>query len=255
MEEKENQYNKKLFGLLGKDISYSFSKGYFTEKFRNENLDNHNYINLDLPAIEDFPLILEQYKSDLSGINVTIPYKEVVISFLDEIDEDARRIGAVNTITISPKGRLKGFNTDVYGFEHSLKPLLEDHHKKALILGTGGASKAVAFALHKLNIEFFFVSRNPQKKNEISYNQLTEELFSEYSILINCSPVGTFPNVEKSPKIPYEFLSKKHLLFDLIYNPAVTTFLSNGKKQGAVIKNGLQMLELQAEKSWAIWNS
>ena len=215
MEEKENQHKKKLFGLLGKNISYSFSKGYFTDKFKKEGLKNHTYINLDIPTIDDFHLLINQHEKELSGINVTIPYKEAVIPFLDKIDKEAKKIGAVNTIKITKKGKLKGFNTDVYGFENSLKPLLEKHHKKALILGTGGASKAVAFALDKLEIDLLFVSRNSKKKNEISYDEVTEKLLSKFHIIINCSPVGTFPDVDNSPNIPYQFLSEKHFLFDL----------------------------------------
>ena len=254
MENSEKKH-KRVFGLLGKDISYSFSRGYFSEKFQKENLENCEYTNFDLPKIDDFPTHVNKYKDNISGINVTIPYKEKVIPFLDEIDIEAKEIGAVNTIKILKNNKLKGFNTDIYGFLNAIKPLLKNHHKKALILGTGGASKAVAFAFKKLNIPFLLVSRNPKDKTQISYNQITENVLKEFSILVNCSPVGTFPNVEISPNIPYQFISKEHLLFDLIYNPSETAFLSEGKKRGATIKNGYEMLELQAEKSWEIWNS
>ena len=250
MEKKEKS---RLFGLLGKDISYSFSRGYFSEKFKQLNLDNHSYVNFDLPKIEDFPSILEDNESVL-GINVTIPYKEAVIPYLDKIDKTAKEIGAVNTIKITKRGNLKGYNSDVVGFEKSLLPLLEKHHNNALILGTGGASKAVAFALKKNNIKFKFVSRNSQGLDLLSYQDITKEIIEKYSIIINSTPVGTTPNVDKSPNIPYQFITEKHLLYDLIYNPEVTQFLSKGRANGAIIKNGYEMLQLQAEESWRIWN-
>lgn len=250
MEGKKN----KVFGLLGKDISYSFSRGYFTEKFKKLGFKNHTYVNFDIPTIQKFPSITKNTEN-VNGINVTIPYKEEVIPFLNKIDKTAKKIGAVNTIKFTKRGNLKGYNTDVFGFENSLKPLLKNHHKKALILGTGGASKAIAFALKKNDIKFKFVSRKPTKKKEISYESLSEELLEKYHVIINCTPIGTSPDIHKSPNIPYEFLTNKHLLFDLIYNPEVSTFLSKGKEKGASIKNGLEMLELQAEESWRIWNS
>lgn len=244
----------KVFGLLGKDISYSFSRGYFTQKFKELGFDNLKYVNFDIPKIEDFPSIIENNEG-VNGINVTIPYKEAVIPFLDKIDKTAKEIGAVNTIKFTKRGNLKGYNTDVFGFENSLKPLLKKHHKRALILGTGGASKAIAYALKKNDIKFRFVSRNPNKKKEISYESLSKELLEKYHVIINCTPIGTSPDIHKSPNIPYEFLSSQHLLYDLIYNPEVSTFLSKGKEKGATIKNGLEMLALQAEESWRIWNS
>ncbi|MCI2230141.1 shikimate dehydrogenase [Polaribacter sp. MSW13] len=248
MEERKN----KVFGLLGKDISYSFSRGYFSNKFKNENLKNHQYVNFDIPKIQDFPLILED--KNIKGINVTIPYKEEIIPFLDKLDKTAKKIGAVNTIKFTKKGKLKGYNSDVVGFENSIKPLLKNHHKKAFILGTGGASKAIAYALKKNKIKYKFVSRNPEGKKQISYDSLSEKLINDYTVIINCTPLGTSPEIEKHPNIPYQFLTEKHLLFDLIYNPEVSTFLSKGKEKGATIKNGLQMLELQAEESWRVWN-
>lgn len=244
----------KLFGLLGKDISYSFSRGYFKEKFKKLNLNNHKYVNFDIPSIEDFSKIISENKNTLKGVNVTIPYKEVVIDNLDKLSKSAKDIGAVNTIKFTKKGFLKGYNTDFYGFKESIKPLLKTHHTKALILGTGGASKAIAYAFKKLDIEYKFVSRNPKHKKEIAYNQLKKNIIKEYTIIVNSTPLGTHPNVFDFPNIPYEFLTSKHLLYDLIYNPSETVFLSKGKKQGVAIKNGLEMLELQAEKSWAIWN-
>lgn len=248
-EKQEN--NQRLFGLLGKNISYSFSSGYFGEKFEKLQLENHSYVNFDISTIEKFPSLLSQ---SIKGMNVTIPYKQEIIPFLDEIDTEAQEISAVNTIKFLENGRLKGFNTDVYGFKNSLLPLLKPHHTKALILGTGGASKAVDYALKSLKIDALFVSRKATETNQISYNELTEKIITDYTIVINCTPLGTFPNVEHCPNIPYQYISQNHLLYDLIYNPSETTFLQKGKKQGAVIKNGLEMLQLQAEKSWQIWN-
>jgi shikimate dehydrogenase len=177
-----------------------------------------------------------------------------VIPFLDKLDKTAAKIGAVNTIKFTKRGSLKGYNSDVVGFESSILPLLKKHHKKALILGTGGASKAVAYALKKNKISYKFVSRNPEGKKEISYSNLTQEIIENYTIIINCTPLGTSPKIEKCPDIPYQFITKNHILYDLIYNPEITTFLSKGKQKGATTKNGLEMLQLQAEESWRIWN-
>ena len=243
----------KTFGLLGKNISYSFSRGYFTEKFEKLKLNKYKYLNFDIQQIKDFPSIIGEEKN-LRGINVTIPYKEEIIPFLDKLDETAKNIGAVNTIKFTKRGNLKGYNSDVVGFENSIKPLLKRHHKRALILGTGGASKAIAFALNKNSIKFKFVSRNPEGKKEISYYSLSEETLLKYTVIINCTPLGTFPEIEKCPDIPYQFITDAHLLYDLIYNPEVSTFLSKGKEKGAIIKNGFEMLQLQAEESWRIWN-
>lgn len=240
----------KRLGLLGKNISYSFSRGYFTEKFKKLNLYDYEYVNFDLQSIEELPNVL---KADVVGFNVTIPYKEEVMSFLDIIDEDAQQIGAVNTVKISD-GKLIGYNTDFIGFEASLEPLLASHHKKALILGTGGAAKAIIYALDRLRIKYKVVSRNPNKE-QLSYDELTEGILNEYMLIINCTPLGTFPNIEQCPDIPYEHLTDRHLLYDLIYNPDRTTFLKKGEAQGAMITNGLKMLQLQAEKAWEIWSS
>lgn len=246
--------NRIKFGIIGKNISYSFSRKYFLEKFKKMGLDNYKYDNFDIPEIEEFPFLLYHREDEFRGLNVTIPYKEAIIKYLDEVESEAQKIGAVNTIKVTDDNRLIGFNTDVYGFQKSIEPLLKSHHKKALILGTGGASKAIAFALNKLNIAYKFVSRS-ENENRLAYEMLDAEIMAEYSIIVNCTPVGTHPNVEDAPAIPYQYLSEKHLLYDLIYNPAETKFLKEGKKQGASIKNGLEMLELQAEKSWEIWNS
>ncbi|WP_299716472.1 shikimate dehydrogenase [uncultured Tenacibaculum sp.] len=250
----EEKINKKLFGLLGKNISYSFSRGYFKEKFELLNLDNHKYVNFDIDVINQFDDIIQENKSTLSGMNVTIPYKEEVMPFLDKLDKKARKIGAVNTIKITKKGKLKGYNTDYYGFKKSLEPLLNKKHKKALILGTGGASKAIAFALKKLDITYKFVSRKGSGENMLNYSEIDQETIEESLLIINCTPLGTSPDIDKKPDIPYQFLGADHILYDLIYNPSETAFLKAGKEKGATIKNGLQMLELQAEKAWKIWN-
>jgi shikimate dehydrogenase len=242
----------KRFGLLGRNISYSFSKGYFTDKFNSENFAGCTYENFDIPEIAAFPEVIKN-TSDLKGLNVTIPYKETVIPFLDKLSKKAELIGAVNTIKITKKGKLKGYNTDYYGFKKSLQPLLQPHHKKALILGTGGASKGVAFALDELDIPYTFVSREA-KENGIDYDRINATTFDNYQIIINATPVGTSPNVDAFPLIPYEFFTEKHIAYDLIYNPAETQFLKKAKQQGAQIKNGLDMLIFQAEKAWKIWN-
>lgn len=245
------QTNKK-FGLIGKDISYSFSKKYFTDKFSKELFDDCTYENFDIPTIEEFPNVLKN-NPDLKGLNITIPYKEAIIPFLDTMSDKAFRIGAVNVIRFTKKGNLKGYNSDWYGFKKSLEPLLQPHHKKALILGTGGASKAVAFALDKLGIFYTFVSREASE-NAIDYNRINATTFDNFQIIINCTPIGTSPNTREFPPIPYEFFTEKHIAFDLIYNPEETQFLKKAKKKGATIKNGYEMLVFQAEKAWTIWN-
>ena len=240
------------FGLVGRNISYSFSRGYFKKKFNDLGLTKHSYENFDLQEITEFPAI---FKSDtnIKGLNVTIPYKEEVIPYLDRLDASADKIGAVNTIKVDANG-LTGYNTDAVGFQKSLEPLLKKHHQKALILGTGGASKAIAFVLEKLHIDFSFVSRSGKSKG-FTYEQLDENILREHTLIINCSPVGTFPNIEEKPDLPYQGISDSHILYDLIYNPEETVFLKEGKKRGAMVSNGLRMLELQAEKAWEIWNS
>ncbi|MFK7814534.1 MAG: shikimate dehydrogenase [Maribacter sp.] len=250
MEKKENKLFK--FGLVGKDISYSFSRGYFAEKFKQLGLDNYSYVNFDLPEIEAFEKLLPN-NPEIKGMNVTIPYKEAVIPYLNKLDSKAERIGAVNTIKINKKG-LVGYNTDYFGFQKSIEPFLKNYHNNALILGTGGASKAIAFVFEELNIQYKFVSRNP-KKNQFSYQDLDKEILEDFSILVNSTPLGTHPNVDQKPYIPYQHLNQKHLLFDLIYNPEKTAFLLEGESRGATICNGSRMLELQAEKAWEIWNT
>lgn len=240
------------FGLIGKNIEYSFSRKYFTEKFEKQRLSHCKYSNFDLKDISNFKDInLENIK----GFNVTIPYKESIIDYLDKLDANAAKIGAVNTIKVEDDYSLIGYNTDAYGFETSLIPLLEEYHTHALILGTGGASKAVAFVFNKLGISFKMVSRNPKNDSQIAYEEITKEVMDKHLIIVNCTPLGTYPDIKNRPNLPYSWITHKHLFYDLIYNPEKTTFLSLAKANGAVICNGLKMLELQAEKSWKIWNA
>jgi shikimate dehydrogenase len=246
--------NRNKFGLIGKNISYSFSKKYFTEKFEKLHLKNFKYFNFDIPEIEEFPFLLYHREEDFRGLNVTIPYKQSIIRYLDDLTEEAKEIGAVNTIKITDDNKLIGYNTDIYGFTNAIKLLLHSEIKNALILGTGGASKAIAFSLKKLGINFKFVSRN-MHENGFLYQDLNKKIIENHKLIINCTPLGTAPNIHQKPQIPYPFISKNHIVFDLIYNPNESAFLKESKKQGATIKNGFEMLQLQAEKSWEIWNS
>ncbi len=248
----KTEKDKTGFGLIGRNISYSFSKTYFNNKFKALDLPDYSYENFDLPNLEEFNSLIKR-NDTLRGLNVTIPYKEEIIPYLDSLDKNARRIGAVNTIKFTKDG-LIGYNTDAYGFKKSIQPFLTKSHKNALILGTGGASKAIAFVLKELGITYKYVSRNPVG-DQIGYSELNKETIVTHTILINCTPLGTFPNIEAKPDVPYEFLTSKHLLFDLIYNPEKTAFLLSGEQRGAIICNGAKMLELQAEKAWQIWNS
>lgn len=252
MVKKQEELMHKL-GLLGKNISYSFSRSYFKEKFEKENINNVSYQNFDIENISHFPSIIKN-TTGISGLNVTIPYKQEVMPFLDEINEKAKAIGAVNTIKITKEGKLVGYNTDCYGFEKSIISHLKPHHNRALILGTGGASKAVLYTLEALNIECHYVSRRASKGISFTYDSLTEEDIKNHNVIINCTPLGTFPDIEDCPNIPYDAITDKHILFDLIYNPEETKFLKLGKEKNATILNGSKMLELQAEKSWSIWN-
>lgn len=239
------------FGLVGKNISYSFSEGFFSEKFNEENIDA-SYRNFDLDSITDLKEVLEK-NPEVEGLNVTIPYKEAILPFLDDIDPDAENIKAVNTIKVSEGGRLKGYNTDFIGFAESLKPHLQEHHKKALILGTGGASKAINYALDKMGIEAAFVSRTADE-HMYSYEELDELVLREYQLIINCTPIGTYPNVSDCPDVPIGAINSQHLVFDLIYNPPVTRLMELSKVRGATVLNGLKMLEIQADEAWKIWN-
>lgn len=244
--------SRRQYGLIGKNISYSFSKKYFTEKFVLGNLVDCTYENFDLQSIIEFPTLITN-NPDLKGLNVTIPYKEAIIPYLDKQSKTAAQIGAVNVIRFTKKGKLKGYNSDYFGFMKSLQPLLQPHHQKALILGTGGAAKAVAFALDQLGILYTYVSREA-KEGMIDYDRINATTFDNYHIIINCTPLGTSPDTNAFPPIPYNFFTEKHIAFDLIYNPEETQFLKKAKKNGAITKNGYEMLVLQAEKAWKIWN-
>ena len=246
----------KTFGLVGYPLGHSFSQDYFTKKFAIEKIDAQ-YLNFQ---IEDIALFPEKVLTidGLSGLNVTIPYKQKVMQYLDEIDETAQKVGAVNVVKIIRDGskmRLRGCNSDVVGFENSLRPLLKPCHTSAYILGTGGASKAVRYVLEKLNINYQFVSRNADAANNIlSYQQLTDELVESHNLIVNCTPLGMSPKIDACPDIPYQTIGAEHLCFDLIYNPEETLFLKKAKEQGATIKNGLDMLIGQAVRAWEIWN-
>ena len=246
----------KKYGLIGYPLTHSFSKRFFAEKFETEQIDS-TYENFEIETIERFPEIVKN-NPEVIGLNVTIPYKEQVIRYLDDLNDSAREIGAVNTVKIirSETGtQLKGFNTDTFGFEKSLKPLLKEYHKKALILGTGGASKALKYVLNKLGIDFISASIEELKENEIRYEDIDEKMMKERLLIINATPLGTYPKTETYPAIPYEFITKRHLLFDLVYNPEVTQFMAKGKAKGATVKNGYEMLLGQALRSYEIWNS
>ncbi len=242
----------KVYGLVGKNIAYSFSKKYFTERFANTNAVDCIYENFDLQSIEDFPKLIQD-NPNIVGLNVTIPYKETIIPYLDSLSKKATQIGAVNVIRFTKKRKLKGYNSDYFGFKKSLKPLLDAHHKRALILGTGGASKAIAFALEELDITFSFASRDVHE-NTITYDRINETTFDNFQIIINCTPIGTSPNTEEFPAIPYHYFTEKHIAFDLVYNPEETQFLKKAIQKGAITKNGMSMLVFQAEKAWKIWN-
>jgi len=244
----------KTYGIIGNPLGHSFSKQYFTDKFQNEKIDAQ-FLNFEIPCIENILDIVHDNPT-LTGLCVTIPYKQEVMPFLDDIDPLAKEIGAVNSIQISRengKDYLKGYNTDLYGFGESLDDFIDGQKLSALILGTGGASKAVATALKNQNIEFKSVSRT-KSETTISYEDLNEEILSNHQLIINCTPMGTFPKVDACPDLDYSSLSSKHFLYDLVYNPSTTLFMKKGAGQGAKTRNGLQMLHLQAEKSWEIWN-
>lgn len=241
----------RVFGLIGNPLTHSFSKKYFTQKFEQENITDCRYELYPLATIEELPALLQQEPA-LEGINVTIPYKEQVLAYLDEQSPAVQQIKACNCIHITD-GKLVGHNTDVLGFQRSLQQQLQSHHTKALILGTGGAAKAVAFALEQLQLVYQYVSRRPGD-NTIVYEGLSPELMQSHTLIINTTPLGTYPDTEESPPIPYTLLTERHHLYDLVYNPAVTLFLRKGKEQGAQVQNGADMLVIQAEESWKIWN-
>lgn len=238
------------YGIIGYPLGHSFSRGFFTEKFARESIDAQ-YLNFEIPDVAMLSDVLRD-NPELRGLNVTLPHKQAVIPLLDEMSEEAMEIGAVNVIRVR-NGKLKGFNSDIIGFTNSIMPLLQPHHKKALILGTGGVSKAIRVGLNRLGIEWTYVSRSP-RDGMVTYEDITAETLQEYTVIVNCSPVGMFPKVDAAPAIPYELLSPQHLLFDCVYNPEETLFMKKGREQGATVKNGLEMLHLQAIASWKFWN-
>lgn len=255
------------YGLIGYPLGHSFSRKFFTEKFEKEGIDAQ-YLNFEIPSIEEFPKIIESHP-DLRGLNVTIPYKQQVMQYLDDISPEAKAIGAVNVVKVSPqlstvnsklstlnaKPKLTGYNSDVIGFVNSIRPLLKPHHQKALILGTGGASKAIHYGLtEKLGLETLFVSRTA-REGMITYDDIDASVLKEYEVIVNCSPVGMYPHVDECPALPYEVMNENHLLYDLVYNPLETLFMKKGAAQGATVKNGLEMLYLQAIASWEFWGN
>jgi len=246
----------RLFGLIGYPLSHSFSAQYFAKKFASENITDTDYRLFPLEQISEIQSLITLH-ADLQGFNVTIPHKVAILPYLDHITKEAEVVGAVNCVKIE-RGesgvKLTGYNTDIYGFRESLVPVLKPYHNKALILGTGGAAKAVCYTLNKLGIDHTLVSRSGREADILEYSQLTESIISENQLIINTTPVGMYPDTGVYPDIPYHYLSKRHLLYDLIYNPAETKFLLKGREAGATVMNGLPMLELQAEKSWEIWN-
>ena len=242
------------YGLLGKSLSHSFYKSYFEEKFKINDLKDHSYDNFEIDNIEKIVQLVKD-NPDLLGFNVTIPFKESIIPYLNSLDKDAESIGSINTVVVNKKdSSLKGFNTDFIGFKHSIKPFLELQHTHALVFGNGGSSKAITYSLNQLGIKYFVVSRSPKQSNEISYNDLDKHSISRYKLLINTTPLGMFPDEDMCIDVPFEGISDQHLVYDLIYNPSETLFLKKAKQEGANCMNGLDMLQLQAEASWKIWN-
>ena len=242
---------KFIYGLIGKEIEYSFSRKYFNQKFKNESLINNSYENFDCKNLTEAVEVLKQ--KNLKGLNVTIPYKEKIIPYLDSISKEAKDIMAVNTISFNSQGGLIGHNTDCYGFQKSMFENINKKTKNALILGTGGASKAIRYVLKENSIKYHTVSRK-RNKGDFIYNELDRDIISNYELIINTTPLGTYPNTDNCPNMNFDYITKNHILFDLIYNPKKTTFLKNGKIKGAKIVNGYKMLIYQAEKSWSIWN-
>ena len=242
------------YGLIGYPLGHSFSISYHNQRFADEGI-NAKYVNFEIPSIDELPEVLSS-NPELKGLNVTIPYKEKVMEFLDYISPEARAIGAVNVIKVIHEGKniiLKGYNSDVIGFTKSIEPMLEPYHKKALILGTGGASKAVNYGLKALGLETVYVSRY-ERPNTIQYDKITPDVVEEYNVIVNCTPIGMYPHTEECPDLPYEAMNENNILYDLIYNPDETLFMKRGAQYGAQTKNGLEMLLLQAFASWEFWN-
>lgn len=242
-------------GLLGKSLSHSFSKKYFTEKFQESGILDREYVNMEIPSIENLEKTLDQVSP--VGFNVTIPYKEEIIPYLNELDEVAESIGAVNTVEVSEKNGkryLKGYNTDAYGFHQMIKPFLKSYHENALILGTGGAAKAVAYVLNQYGIKVRYASQKPSLNDILNWEDINENVVKHHKLIVNTTPLGMYPNVDDKPNLPYNSIGVEHLLVDLIYNPEETKFMRLGRSQGATSLNGMTMLKQQAEKAWEIWN-
>lgn len=251
----ERTKRNKVYGLVGKDIDYSFSRNYFKNKFEQENRCDCEYVNFDLKTIDSFPKIFENLNQNIAGLNVTVPYKEAIMPFLDEISADAKEIGAVNCIEITETGKKVGHNTDWIGFTTSLKPFLKNDKIKALILGTGGASKGIQFALKILEIPFLLVSSSKKGRQYLEYENIEEQHIKTHNLIINCTPIGTYPNIDNMPNIPFQYLNANNIVYDLVYNPLMTNLLKKAALQGSIIKNGYEMLEIQADESWKIWTN
>ena len=247
---------KAQYGLIGYPLGHSFSRSFFTKKFQEEKIDAE-YLNFEIPEVSTLLRIIQEHPH-LKGVNVTLPHKVAVIPLLHELSPEAAAIGAVNVIRIThtPTGGtyIKGFNRDVIGITDSIRPLLKSYHRKALVLGTGGASKAICRGLENLGIEWTYVSRN-SGPDRLTYSQLTPMILKEYTVIVNCSPVGMYPKVDQCPSLPYECLTASHLLYDIVYNPTTTLFMKRGAEQGATVKNGIELLERQAIASWEFWNA
>ncbi len=244
----------KTYGLIGKSLTHSFSKDYFEKKFALLGINDCQYQNFEIESISQFPELISGHPS-LRGLNVTIPYKEIIIPYITEMNAEAREIGAVNCIWVG-NGKLIGYNTDVYGFSQSIKPFLDHHHQRALVLGSGGASKAVVYSLSKLGVDVYTVtSRQKTHDKMFHYNELNSIIMDAFKLVVNCTPLGTLPDLNTCPALPYEHFTPQHLAYDLVYNPPQTTFLKKAAEKGALTVNGLSMLQLQADKSWEIWNS
>lgn len=240
----------KKFGLIGRSLGHSFSKSFFDRYFEDNSI-SASYHNIELSEIDEIKAVLSD---GYSGLNVTIPYKEQIIPFLDELSDEAKKVGAVNVVQFK-NGKTIGHNTDTYGFRNSIKPFLNSHHDRAIIFGTGGASKAVEFVLKSLGIDVIFISRNPKGENQFGYDEVNDYMTKAFKLWINSTPIGTYPNVEEVLPIQFDYLTEDHFLIDLIYNPEKTVFLQEGKKRGTMILNGHSMLKHQAMKAWEIWNS
>lgn len=241
-----------VFGLLGYPLTHSFSQKYFTEKFSKLHLQDFSYRNFELKDITNLKSFLAGVK-DLRGFNITIPHKKNILAYLDELTPAVKEIQACNCVYIQ-KGQWVGYNTDYIGFKETLMPKLMPHHNRALVLGNGGAAKAICYVLDQLNIPFKIVTRNPQTNNQIAYEDLTVQIISDHTLIINTTPLGTYPKTDEYPPIPYQYLTIRHYLYDLVYNPSPSTFLQKGIEAGAIAENGYKMLEIQAEASWEIWN-